>query len=176
MKPKLIRMGISLTAAVLGLVHLIPANGAPAVSVYAIPGTALRPKDFDNAARRWSSTSSEFCFDTSYAESCHAVAPIQLPQGAVIKSITAVVTDNGSGLEEDVMLFVFRSGLERFSFATMATFSTTGLPSSSTRRSLTKTSIGFPKIDNGKYVYSLQVRFLQGRPYLKYHGVKIVYE
>ena len=74
------------------------------------------------------------------------------------------------------MVYVFRSGLERSSFATMATFSTTGLPSSSTRRSLTKTAVSFPKIDNGKYVYSLQVRFLQGRPYLQYHGVKIVYD
>ena len=98
-------------------------------------------------------------------------APVHLPQGAKVKSVTLYYLDNHSGGE--VQFSLRRQDPSIHWSWTMCYYFTQGY--SNSVRSQTITTISDNKIDNRKYSYYIQVYFSQPESLLRFFGVKIKY-
>jgi hypothetical protein len=138
------------------------------------PG-AIRPVDHNFASLDWYAYSNEFYYDTGFPDSVYGSAAVYLPQGATVKRFYAVITDNGSGIDEAVAVFISRQDLETGVENSLAYVSSDPLMPNPNRRLLQDNSINYATIDF-RYTYVLKVRFWAGTPNVKFHGAIIVYE
>jgi hypothetical protein len=135
----------------------------------------MRPVDHYFADLNWYAYSHEFYYDTGFPDSVYGSAAVYLPHGATVKRLYAVITDNGSGVDEAVAVFLSRQDLSTGAENSLAYVSSDPLPSNPNRRLLQDNSINYTTIDF-RYSYVLKVRFWAGTPNVKFHGAIIVYE
>jgi hypothetical protein len=104
------------------------------------------------------------------------MAPLNLPQGVVIKKLTIYITDDGSGPSEFLNVMLKRANAMKGTAGVevLAWTSTEALPSSPYIRKLSNTTLKYNAIDNKNYSYNLDVRFYYGcSNAVKLHAVKI---
>ena len=103
-------------------------------------------------------------------------APVNLPEGAVIKKVVGLCSDNDSSAPAYVQMRLERRNNYSTTTQTLAEVSTDGLASSTSKR-IRKTSVIAYPIVNNTYTYSLQVYFgPNGSTGLIFYGFWIVYE
>lgn len=151
---------------------LVSGYGAGVISV---SPAAFRPYDHYLDSLNWYVYSNEAYYDSGYMMSGYMEAPIYLPHLATVTGFTAVVTDGGSGVDDEIHVMLRRQNLATGVRETVAYVYTTGSFSSSIRQFLDASSIAYASVDNETYAYSILVRFYAPRNYLRFHGVKVHY-
>jgi hypothetical protein len=153
------------------------AAGAKATTMYySLPANALKSANWDADNRMWTSSQTVFNFDTSVTYPLEANAPIYLPQGAVIKSVTFYFTDNDPSSNGKIDFGVNRQKLATGALGAIATATTGALPASAARKSVNVAKIVNGKVDNLGFSYTLNVKFGLGTDLLKFHGAVIAYQ
>ncbi len=102
-------------------------------------------------------------------------APLNLPHGATITSLTIYFTrDTGDG---DIYMnsYLNRHALATGTTETMASVITWSSPSSPARKAMTAVKIKSAVINNSRYSYALLVGFSRPMNKLKFHGARIGY-
>jgi hypothetical protein len=115
-------------------------------------------------------------WDTGTPHDADFMAPLNLPQGVVIKKLTIYITDDGSGPSEFLNVMLKRANAMKGTAGVevLAWTSTEALPSSPYIRKLSNTTLKYNAIDNKNYSYNLDVRFYYGcSNAVKLHAVKI---
>jgi hypothetical protein len=104
-------------------------------------------------------------------------APVYLPNGAIVKKVIGLCSDNDSSSPPNYVLMRLerRNNYANLS-QTLAELSTDGLPASTSLRIRKTTDINDPTVDN-LYSYSLRVSFgPYGSSGLIFYGFWIIYE
>jgi len=172
-KMKKIAMGILMGVMFLGMnIGLAADFGSGVVSV---SPAAVKPTDYQYHSLNWYASSTEAYYNSGYPESAYMEAPVYLPNMATITGFSAVVTDNGSGADDEIWLTFRRHNMTTGVTETIAFVSTTASFKSSARQTLSDSSLSFTSVDNDTYTYSVLIRFYIPRSYIKFHGVKIQY-
>lgn len=101
-------------------------------------------------------------------------APLNLPQGVVLRKLTIYITDDGSEASDFLIVMLKRVNAKTGAVEVLAGIDTSGLPSSPYRQILSKTTLIYKTIDNKNYSYNLDVRFPYGcASTVRLHAVKI---
>lgn len=168
------KLGV-LNGALLIFLFIIPVISQAQNKYLVVSPGAMRPTDHWFADLYWYAYSNEFYYNTGYPNSVYGSAAVYLPHGATVKRLYAVITDNGSGPDEAVAVFLSRQDLATGVENSLAYVSSGPLLPDPNRRILQDNSISYATIDF-KYTYLLTVRFWAGTPNVKFHGAIIVYE
>jgi hypothetical protein len=146
--------------------------------ILSISPSTLKPQDYLYAGLNWYASVAECYFDTGFPNSIFVIAPVYLPQGAVVTKLTVFYTDNGDGADEAIAVSLTRHEMISGLIDALASVTTdgAGYPSQPYRRILKDKTINYPLVQNHLYSYTLNVRFYQGSDKVKFHGAKIVYE
>jgi len=105
-------------------------------------------------------------------------AQVDLPNGAVVKSVTAYYYDNSAGFNITVDLNLKRRALTSTGASNMAIINATTAGSSGSIQSTTDSTIFAPTVDNQTYLYYLDLRLSPGfAPVdaLRFYGAQIAY-
>lgn len=160
-------------AVFLGLnLGLVSGYGAGVISV---SPAAFRPYDHYLDSLNWYVYSNEAYYDSGYMMSGYMEAPVFLPHLATVTGFTAVVTDNGANVDDEILVFLRRQNLTTGVRETLALVYTTSSFASSIRQILNASSIAYAAVDNENYSYSILVRFYTPHNYLRFHGAKVHY-
>ncbi len=144
--------------------------------VLTLAPTAFHPA-YPAQANYWV-TSVSMTYATAPASTFGFVAPVNLPNGAVIKKITVFLTDNGSVDADHVSVSLYRAPLAQNSYvcaATLDNHSPVALPHSAVPQKLSKTDILYRTVNNSTYSYSVMLQFYANCVNVQFHGMKIEY-
>jgi len=165
-------------ALLMGVVFLGLSLGQAAgvgTGVVSVSPAAFQPKNYQIDTLKWHAYGNEFYFENGPDEEVWAYAPVSLPNWANVTGFTAVVTDNGSGVDDEIRVALVRCNILTGEFQTVAYVYTTAASASSARQTLSATSISNAIVDNATYAYYVGVQFYMPRSYIKFHGAKITY-
>jgi len=165
--------GIVMGVIFLGLNLGLAANFGP--GVISIPPAALQPTDYLYHSLNWYAGTTQAYYDSGYPNSAWMAAPVNLPNGAVITGFSAVVTDNGSGYDDEIWVTLIRHNAATGAADTIANVNTTWNFISSARQILTASTLSNTTVDNENYNYTLSVRFYSPNSKIRFHGAKISY-
>jgi len=165
--------GILMGVVFLGMnLGLASGYGAGVISV---SPSDCQPYDHKMASLNWYAYNHEAYFDSGYPNSGFMTAPVSLPHLATITGFTAIVTDNGSGLDDQIFVALIRQNIQTGVRETLASVNTASSFASTARQTLKAASISYTTVDNENYTYSLQIRYYIPRVYLKFPGANIKY-
>ncbi|MBN2198778.1 MAG: hypothetical protein JW747_02910 [Candidatus Aminicenantes bacterium] len=160
-------MGILFLGMTMGL-----ASGYGA-GVISVSSAAFKPNDHYMASLNWYAYANQAYFDSGYPNSGYMEAPVFLPNLATVTGFVAVVTDNGTGPDDEIHVSLRRQNIQTGMSEILASVYTSSSFALASRQTLTDTSISNAVVDNDTYTYSVLVRFYIPRSYLRLHGVKI---
>ncbi len=143
--------------------------------VVSVSPAAMQPNDYQMGSLNWYTYPHEAFYNSGYPNSAYMEAPISLPHMATITGFSAVVTDNGSGPDDEIWVILRRQNIATGVLESIGMVQTTAGFSSSIRQTLTDSSLYYTTIDNENYTYSVLVRFYLPRSYIKFHGAKVQY-
>jgi hypothetical protein len=113
-------------------------------------------------------------WDAEYPANADFFAPLNLPQGVIIKKMTVFLTDNGSGPNDYLIVFLKRANAKTGAVEVLAGTTMEGGLTSPNRRIIANTTLSYATIDNRTYSYNLDVRFPYGcATTVMLHAVKI---
>jgi hypothetical protein len=165
------------TIIVLALLVVTATAAQGATKYLSVSPTALLPFDTSVQALgfyKWD-TSFYFTAASSSYDDAMMYAPLNLPHGATIASLTVWYTRNTS--DGDVYMSVYLHRQDLYTGATNVVASATILttPASSARKTAHTTAIAYPTVANNRYSYALLVGFARPMNKLKFHGARIAY-
>lgn len=170
---KKIAMGILMGVVFLGMnIGLAADFGAGMVSV---SPAGFKPTDYQYHSLNWYASATEAYYNSGYPNSAYMTAPVSLPHLATITGFSAVVTDNGNGMDDEIHVSFLRHNMTTGATEAIAFVSTTWSFISSARLTLTEDTLANTTIDNEKYTYSILVRFYSPNSKIRFHGAKIEY-
>jgi len=143
--------------------------------VISVSPTAFQPKNWLVDTLSWYAYGDELYFTGGPDGEVWVYAPVFLPNLSTITSFTAVVTDNGSGIDDEIRVVLNRHNMLTGAIDNLAYLLSPGSFASPARYTLTDTTISYAQVDNETYAYYVGVMFYSPRSYLKFHGLKIQY-
>lgn len=146
--------------------------------VVSISPAAFRPVDStsDND-RTWYSYETELYVPSSI-DGPYFVAGVNLPNGVAVKKMTVYVTDTGTGVDDEVRVFLHRQNLSSGVVQLMASVDNHApeLPYSTSRQTMVDSTISYKTINNASYTYTVYVHFIMDcTDKVRINGVKIEY-
>jgi len=159
----------------LGLLGLGPKVEAGILTVSPV---AFRPVDsVSDNERTWYAHETEL-YVLHSVDGPYFVAPVYLPNGAIVRKVTVYLTDNGTGPDDEVRVYLRRQNLMTGVVQTMTYVCnhSPALPHKPSRQTMTDTTISYRTINNGSYSYTVYVWFIfDCTDRVRFHGVKIEY-
>ena len=143
--------------------------------VISVSPSSCQPNDHYMASLNWYAYHQQAYFDSGYPNSGFMTAPVSLPHMATVTGFTAIVTDNGTGFDDQIFVSLIRQNIQTGVMETVASIMTATSFASPYRQTMIASSISNATVDNENYTYSLQIRFYIPRSYLQFHGAKISY-
>jgi hypothetical protein len=155
-----------------------PGRAQAVDKVLSVSPAALKPADFKNEALPWVSNADAFYFanNLSAPVNSYAYVPLNLPQGARIKSMTVHYTDNACGVNQELVVTLMRHDLATGKTQAMAWTTTEGVPCIIDRRLVEDKTVTNSVVNNARYSYALYVIFYDGIDRFRFHGAVIVYQ
>lgn len=167
-------VGIGLAASA-GLLSANAARDGAVTTTISISPAACQITSKDVSGLTWYCEQDEFYWTTAYPDSLWVNVPLQLPDKAVVKSLTVYCTVNSGSPDDEIDIYLSRHKMLNGTSQKLATITTTILTPSSSRRALADDTIEYATVDNNGYSYALVLRFRSGSANLKFHGAKIRY-
>ncbi|MBN2206215.1 MAG: hypothetical protein JW742_02320 [Candidatus Aminicenantes bacterium] len=146
---------------------------------------SVSPAEFRPASRvdgdlAWVATNGEFYYtnvDFNNRYDRENYAPLFLPHGARIKSLTVHYTDLGCSIIQDIRVALLRQNMASGAVRKLAEVSSQGLPIDPSRNVLETDAIADAVVNNNLFSYTLLVRFNNiKRDRVRFHGATIHYE
>ena len=154
-----------------------PGEAQAVDKILSVSPTALKPADFANEVLPWVSNADAFYFanNLSAPVNSYAYVPLNLPQGARVKSLTVHYTDNACGVNQELVVTLMRHEPATGKTQAMAWTTTEGVPCVIDRRIVEDKTVINSIVNNARYSYALYVIFYDGIDRFRFHGAVIVY-
>ncbi len=118
----------------------------------------------------------EFYFPAQADSELSAWAPVNLPNGAVVKKFVIYCTDNDDTADTYMTVHLARYRHTVSDYNSMASVTTLPLAASPDRRILKDEIIDYAQVKNHMYSYILFLEVDQLSDNVRFHGAKIIYE
>ncbi len=152
------RRAFAVSFVVMGMLALAGPVGAGIVTV---PPTAFHPIDAGTTVFWHAQPNAAYAFGIG-AAGYSMVAPVYLPNGAVIKKITVFLTDNGASDDDAITVTLVRQNMTDNAcgwVGWLSNHSPAPLPHSGVNQSLATTAVAPRTVNNRVYSYSVQITF-----------------
>ncbi len=104
--------------------------------VVSVSPAAFKPTDYQYHSLNWYAGATEAYYNSGYPNSAFMEASVTLPNWATITGFTAVVTDNGTGVDDEIWVTFRRQNMTTGLTDTIAFVSTTASFASAARQVL----------------------------------------
>jgi hypothetical protein len=161
---------------------VLPIHAQRSYTYVSVSPTALQPMGGSFAGVAMTSlpfivsdSSYYFTLTSSTFDDAMMFAPLNLPQGVALRTLTVYYTRNTNDGDAYMVFYLNRQALSSGTVTTLGTI--TAMTSASAARKVLSTTLNasYHVVDNSRYTYALTVGFSRPISALKFHGAKIGY-